>query len=216
MMWTPRFVQHGFVAIAVLVAPAGLAFAGQLSDFEDGTVQGWTSTAAFLTPTTDEASEGSWSLKVEIQAGGFNFETLRHDGLDHHPEWLGGNTEFLFDYKVESFTDFLQVRAAYNPNAVSGTTESNTDMADPNIHLNADGNWHTFSWSFPTTGNRAPNAAPGYFIEWIASNGNGLATIYVDNFRTAGAPIVPEPASIAMLMAGCLSLVAARRKSRNR
>jgi hypothetical protein len=186
------------------------ARAGLLSDFEDGTAQGWTpENGAVLTPTMAEASTGLWSLRVDRVGGGFHFGTLRHDGLDHMAQWIG-NERFAFDYKIGSFTTFLQARAAYNPNAGGATTESSGEMPDPNIHLDADGQWHTFEWSYPTTGTRAVNPAAPYFIEWIITNSSGDGTFWIDNIRTL--PAIPEPATCGLAAAAALGLFVVRRK----
>lgn len=198
------------VALAALLLTEPTAVrAGLLSGFEDGTTQGWFSPAgATLTPTMDESSDGLWSLRVDRVGGGFQFETLRHDGLDHLAGWIG-NTAFKFDYKVGSFTNYLQTRVAFNPNSGNATTESSGDMPDPNIHLDADGQWHTFTWNYPVAGTRAPDAAAPYFIEWIVTNGDGNATFWIDNIRTVP---VPEPATAALAFAGLLGATLIRRR----
>ena len=196
---------------ALLFACSGGAQAGVLSDFEDGTAQGWYSPAgAGLTPTMSEANGGLWSLRVDRVGSGFQFETLRHDGLDHLAQWYG-NTQFKFDYKIGSFTTFLQTRVAFNPNTGNGTTESSGDMPDPNIHLDADGQWHTFTWSYPQVGPRSPNPGPGYFIEWIVTNSSGDGTFWIDNIRT-----VPEPASAALCVTGVVVAASAFRYKRRK
>jgi hypothetical protein len=165
-----------------------------------------------LTPDNTMSSEGSWSLRVETN-GGFDFGAMRWDmGAvnAHHPQWLPPSTVLSFDVKVGQFTDFLTIRPSYIP---SGPVSAGGTVNGPDFPLQGlnDGQFHTISWTYPApgSGNEVP-PVPTFWIEWFSTNSNGPATLWIDNIRTQ----VPEPASLAMLLVGCIATLGVRRPSR--
>jgi PEP-CTERM motif len=211
LWWLPA------LAVVLSMSIAGGAQAGLLSDFDDGTAQGWVvdpgATNTTITPDNTTASQGSGSLRIDVSDGGFKFGAMRYDQgavNPHHPEWVAG-TKLLFDVKVGTFTDFLSIRPSYIPSYGASGDDSGgtTNGPDINVHDPADV-WKTVEWIYPANGTAngpAQGSPPPFWIEWFSVNSNGPMTLWVDNIR-----IVPEPASLALWCLGGLGLILLRRK----
>jgi len=200
-------------ACAVLLAFAGPGLAGTLSNFETGTLEGWTVDAGAgsvtLTPDNTTASEGNFSLRVEVATGGFHFGVMRYDQgavNPHHPNWLAPNTTLLFDVREGTFTDFMTVRPSYIP---SGPGGAGGTVNGPDFTVHTPTGWKTLAWTYPApgSGQEPPNAPPPFWIEWFSSNSNGAHSFWIDNIRT-----VPEPAGLLALPV--LGAMLARRRRR--
>jgi hypothetical protein len=203
-------------AVVLSMVIAGSAQAGQLSDFNDGTAQGWVPDTAgvTLTPDCTTSSEGACSLLVDVANGGFNFGVMRYDHgavNPHSPQWLPPNITLLFDVKERTFTDFMTVRPSFNP---SGPTGSGGTTNGPDFTAHTPAGWKTLSWTYPPNGSASgpPNNPPPFWIEWFSSNSNGPMSFWIDNIRTVGP--VPEPASFALMGLGAIGLSVLRRKRR--
>ena len=198
------------VSLALSLALAGVARAGTLSNFESGTLEGWTVDAGAgsvtLTPDNTTSSEGNFSLRVEVATGGFHFGVMRYDQgavNSHHPQWLAPNTTLLFDVREGTFTDFMTVRPSYIP---SGPTGTGGTVNGPDFTVHTPVGWKTLSWTYPGPGSgQEVPPVPPFWIEWFSSNSNGAHSFWIDNIRT-----VPEPAGLLALP--MLGAVLARRR----
>lgn len=198
----------GLIAVALATWGACGVTAGQLSDFNDGTTQGWTVDAGAaatvtITPDNSVSSEGSGSLRIDTTTGGFKFGAMRYDQgavNPHHPNWLAPNTTLLFDVLEGTFTDFMTIRPSYIP---SGPASAGGTINGPDFTAHTPAGWKTISWTYPAPGSgQEPPPTPTFWIEFFSINSNGPMTLWIDNIRT-----VPEPASLALVglaIAGCV------------
>jgi hypothetical protein len=207
--------------VVLSLAIAGSLRAGVLSDFEDGTTQGWTvdpGTASTVTLTPGDTSAGNGpslpgtqALKVDVSTGGFHFGVLRYDQgavNPHQPNWLPPNTTLLFDVKEGTFGDFLTIRPSYIP---SGPTSGGGTVNGPDLTMHTPAGWKTLSWTYPAPGSGSePPPVPTFWIEWFSTNSNGPATLWIDNIRTVGP--VPEPAALGLCSFAALALSAMRKR----
>jgi hypothetical protein len=201
------------IAAAAVVLPMAIAVNAQalvLSDFNDGTTQGWTvdgAAGAGVTITPD--TEHGGSLRIDTTTGGFKFGAMRYDQgavNPHHPGWLPPNTKLRFDVRAGTFTDFMSIRPSYIPSGPAGAGGT-VDGPDTNIHTPPV--WKTVTWDYPDppSAQQVPPVPP-FWIEWYSINSNGPMTLWIDNIRT----VVPEPASLGLLGMGGLGLLGFRRK----
>lgn len=227
-------------AAALVACNAATGFAViDLTNFDDGTTQGWASNSGsvIITSTTFDnaihATTGDYALNVFVTpAAGFQWGlTLDNNDFPNLQNWIVTNpiVEADVSWKTSEWSsdpDGSWVRwdqAAINSDA--GWMQTNDSMMSDSANPGFPGSWdptnwgadhqRTISWNFSSliAGNEAAISGSGFFQLYLSTNFDGaFNTGNGYSFWIDSVRLVPEPASFALLgLCGLGALLGRRR-----
>jgi len=206
---------------AALALGTGTAGAAVVSDFEDGTANGWVNntpgdTTLTMTVVPGGSGGSNYALRIDRTDGGWNQAMKKVLSASQWADLAAGTTVSM-DVKAlgGSGNDvpgwWLQLFPTINSQTggwVNDTTQ--TDITS------LDGQWHTYTATY-----KPQPADPGQWSELFLINQGGAGTnpsgtnmtFYIDNVTVGPTTPVPEPGSLALVgVAGAALLRRGRRR----
>jgi hypothetical protein len=183
-----------FLVVLIAICSQGVS-AGIISDFDDGTVQGWVADYA-LTPSVGVSQGTDYAVQVTRTDGGWN------------QSWVLSSTELNWSSISTSDTLQIDVRAQGGTDIpgwwlqifpVLNSENGGWDMGSAfNVELN--GQWATYTWTYPEQPTD-PGQWGELFLVTQGGAGDTGMTFYVDQIG-----VVPEPSTFVLLGLGLVAL----------
>lgn len=216
-----KVCQNIFAAISLFLIATGTQ-AGLISDFNDGTMQGWSEGDPFnlgsfggaLTVINSGGNTGGYLRATDSVAGGGSLAALAPSMLSGDLTLLGGlSWDVLLPSQATGSTDVLleSVNGTfYRSDFTLLSSQPLNTWFTKSVDFGSDVGWQLLGSGTESFGSVVSNAKALY----LELDATVCCTIEagIDNIRTVGS--VPEPSIIALFGAGLAGLGVARRRRR--